>query len=82
MAVRRYQSQMGKLPEALRSISANILEHGHAVDLGDKHKKARVAVGLPEVPPTVLSHPDMLAELKAIVGAREFIKFVEKGGGD
>jgi CoB--CoM heterodisulfide reductase subunit C len=80
MAVRRYQSQMGRLPEALRSISSNILEIGHAVDLQDKHKKARKAVGLPEVPPTVLAHPEMMEEVRAIVGAREFIKFVRKGG--
>lgn len=80
MAVRRYQSQMGRLPEALRSIASNILTQGHAVDLQEKHKKARVAVGLPEVPSTILQHPEMLEEIRKIVGAREFIKFVEKGG--
>ena len=79
MAVRRYQSQMGRFPEALRSIASNILELGHAVDLQDKHRKARAAVGLPEVPPTILQHPEMLEEIRKIVGAREFIKFVEKG---
>jgi CoB--CoM heterodisulfide reductase subunit C len=82
MAVRRYQSQMGRLPEALRSISANIMEFGHAVDLGDKHKKARASVGLPEVPPTVLAHPEMMEGLQAIVNSREFAKFLEKGGGE
>ncbi|NIS12462.1 MAG: 4Fe-4S dicluster domain-containing protein, partial [Thermoplasmata archaeon] len=65
MAVRRYQSQMGKLPEALRAIAGNIMEYGHAVDLGEKHKKARKAVGLPEVPPTVLAHPDMMKDIQA-----------------
>ena len=80
MAVRRFQSQMGRLPEALRSVAIAIMEHGHAVDLGDRHRKARNGVGLPEVPPTVLARPEMMEEIQAIVRAREFAKFVEKGG--
>ncbi|UCC92248.1 MAG: 4Fe-4S dicluster domain-containing protein [Thermoplasmata archaeon] len=80
MAVRRYQSQLGKLPEALRAISGNVLEMGHAVDLQEKHKKARVSVGLPEVPPTILQHPEMLEEVRSIVAARELMGLLEKGG--
>jgi CoB--CoM heterodisulfide reductase subunit C len=82
MAIRRYQSKNGLLPEALRSVSRNILSTGHSVDLEDKHKKARAAVGLPEVPPTILKHPEMLEELKAIMEAREVVNVIAKGGED
>jgi CoB--CoM heterodisulfide reductase subunit C len=80
MAVRRYQSQLGRLPEALRAIASNVVKMGHAVDLQEKHKKARLSVGLAEVPPTILQHPEMLEEVKGIVAAREFLKLIEKGG--
>jgi heterodisulfide reductase subunit C len=80
MAVRRFQSQNGALPDALRLVSQNILKYGHAVDLQDKHKKARVAVGLEEVPSTILKHPEMLDEVRRIVTNREFLHLIEKGG--
>lgn len=80
MAIRRYQSQGGKLPETLRSVSANILAFGHSVNFEDKHKKARVAVGLPEMPPTIIKHPEMLDEVKRIVEAGNIMSIIEGGG--
>ena len=80
MAIRRYQSQEGKLPQALRSIANNIITLGHSVDIEDKHKKARASVGLPELPPTIIGHPEMLKEVKAIVEARGLADFLSDGG--
>jgi heterodisulfide reductase subunit C len=82
MAIRRYQSQEGKLPDALRKIANNIITLGHSVDIEDKHKKARASVGLPELPPTIIRHPEMLGEIKAIIEARELTKYLSGGGDD
>ena len=80
MAVRRYQSRNGRLPPTLKKIARNILEFGHSVDLQDKHKKARAAVGLPEMPPTILKHPELIEELRSIVDAFEVSDHIVEGG--
>lgn len=80
MAIRRLQSQEGMLPEAIRRICLNILANGHAIEVEDKHKKARKAVGLPELPPTALSHPEALEEIKAIVESRGLAALKGRGG--
>jgi len=68
------------MPEALRAVSKTILATGHSVELEEKHKKARAAVGLPEIPPTVLRHTELLSELRAIAEARNTMEAISKGG--
>jgi heterodisulfide reductase subunit C len=81
-AVRRFQGRQGKLPKELMGIIDNLLEYGHSVSIEDKHRKARLKVGLPEIPPTIAEFPDMLKELRTIVEFRGVNKILEQGGGD
>lgn len=81
MAIRRIQSQDGLLPKPLRKVCSNLMQWGHTVNVEEKHRKARQAVGLPELPPTIISHPEMEGDMRAIAEARGIIDLIE-GGGD
>ncbi len=80
LAVRRFQGRNGRLPEALKDITINILLSGHSVPIEDKHRKARLKVGLQEVPPTIAKDPKMLEELRTIVEFRGVDKLLDNGG--
>jgi len=82
LAVRRFQGRSGRLPEALKEIANNILLTGHSVPIEEKHRKARLKVGLQEVPPTIAKDPKMLEELRTIIEFRGVDKLLENGGGD
>lgn len=80
LAVRRFQGQSGRLPEELRAITYSILLTGHSVSIEDKHMKARLKVGLEEVPPTIAKDPKMLEELRIMAEFRGVVKLLDKGG--
>jgi heterodisulfide reductase subunit C len=80
LAVRRFQGQSGRLPEELRAITLKILMTGHSVSIEDKHLKARLKVGLQEVPPTIAMDPKMLAEMRAMAEFCGVVRFLDNGG--
>lgn len=63
------------LPEH-RNVGELLIEHGHAVPIDAENKTKRKALGLNELPPTVHSDPDALAEVKKLLSYCKFDELV------
>lgn len=62
-----------------KKVAELISKTGHMVNLRDEDKALRKKLGLAEVPPTVLQHPEALDAVKKICSVTGFDKLIEGG---
>ncbi|UYP45747.1 H(2)/formate:CoB-CoM heterodisulfide,ferredoxin reductase subunit C1 [Candidatus Lokiarchaeum ossiferum] len=70
MAVRE-----GHIPDPLKGVIKNLVQHGHAVPLGGELStwaKLRIKMDLPPLPPTVHSYPEAMDELYTLINKIKF----------
>ena len=77
VAIRNIAVKSGKMYDAHKKTATNLVKYGHTVAINDAVKAQRAALGLPEVPPTVLANEAALADLKKIIAKVGFDKMVE-----
>ena len=80
MALRNMAVRKGYMAEQHRKVAELISKTGHMVSLRDEDKALRKKLGLKETPPTVLSDPKMLEQVKRITELCGFDKLVASGG--
>lgn len=76
--IRNLAVKYGYIKDNHRRICEIFLRYGHAVPVNDKMRKVRKDLGLAEVPPTVHSYPESLAEVLKLVEETGFKKMVER----
>lgn len=67
----------GHMFENHKKTAQSLYSIGHTVSINDSVREKRTALGLPAEPPTVLSNPEAMAQLKKILDATGFNKIVE-----
>ncbi|MDD2626866.1 MAG: CoB--CoM heterodisulfide reductase subunit C [Candidatus Methanomethylophilus sp.] len=72
VALRNMAVAAGHIYPAHKKTAVNLYKTGHTVPINDEIKAQRKALGLPEVPPTVLSDSAAAADLKKILDATKF----------
>lgn len=77
IALRNMAVAEGHIKAPHKKTAANLYIMGHTVPINDEVKNMRKALGLAEVPPTVLSNQKAYEDLKVILDATEFNKIVE-----
>lgn len=77
VALRNIAVAEGHIRPNHKVTATNFFKTGHTVAINDKIKAQRKSIGLPEVPPTVLSNKDAMAQLDKILKATGFNKIVE-----
>lgn len=80
MALRNMAVRKGYMAEPHRKVAELISKTGHMVSLREEDKALRKKLGLKETPPTVLSDPKMLDQVKKITEICGFDKLVASGG--
>lgn len=75
-ALRNIAVQEGKMNGGHKKVAENLIKYGHTVDCNDKVKAQRKALGLPEVPPTVLANEKAMADFQKILDLTNFKKLV------
>ncbi|KUE74201.1 CoB--CoM heterodisulfide reductase subunit C [Candidatus Methanomethylophilus sp. 1R26] len=78
IALRNMAVAEGHIKPAHKKTANNLYTMGHTVPINDNIKAMRKSLGLPEVPPTVLSNQNAFADLKKIMDAAGFNKIVEE----
>ena len=71
----------GHMGKAHQKVAGFLIKTGHLVPLSDQYKKARLDLGLEEVPPTTMKHKDALKAVQDIMkktGFDELIGEAEK----
>ncbi|MCQ2086284.1 MAG: CoB--CoM heterodisulfide reductase subunit C [archaeon] len=76
VALRNIAVENGKMFDAHKKTGSNLLKFGHTVSINDKIKAQRVSLGLPEVPPTVLSNKKAKEDFDTILQTTEFDKLI------
>lgn len=77
IALRNIAVAEGHMLANHKPTATNLYTIGHAVTVTDKVKEQRKAIGLPEIPPTVLMNSNAMADLTKILKATGFDKIVE-----
>ncbi len=80
MALRNMAVRKGYMAEQHRKVAELISKTGHMVSLREEDKVLRGKLGLAPVPPTVLSDPKALEEVKKIAALCGFDKLIVPGG--
>jgi len=78
-ALRNIAVAEGHMQETHKKVATAFMTQGHTVKLNDEFKALRESMGLPGVPPTVLSDDKAMSDFKKIVEKTGFTKLV---GGD
>ena len=76
IALRNIAVANGKMYDAHKKTADNLVKFGHTVSINDKVKAQRAELGLPEVPPTVLTNEKAKADLDAIFEATGFVSLI------
>lgn len=76
IAMRNLAVADGKMFEGHKKTAQSFIKNGHTVPLNDEVKAQRKAMGLPEVPPTVLANDKAKADFDKILKATGFTKMV------
>jgi len=79
MALRNMAVREGNMAPQHKKIAELISKTGHMVNLRDEDKALRAKLGLEQVPATVLSTPEALAQVKKICEVTGFYKLIEGG---
>jgi len=79
IALRNIASEEGHMLDEHKKVSRSLIENGHTIPLTDKYAQLRKNMGLPEKPPTLLSHPKALEDFQTIIKRLGFDKLI---GGD
>jgi heterodisulfide reductase subunit C2 len=79
MALRNMAVREGHMAPQHKKVAELISKTGHMVNLRDEDKVLRKKLGLAEVPPTVLQHPEALDAVKKICSVTGFDKLIEGG---
>ncbi|MBP2144097.1 heterodisulfide reductase subunit C [Methanococcus voltae] len=74
--IRNLASEKGYIAEPHRKTSLYVFKTGHAVPVNAEMKKARLDLGLTEIPPTTHKYPEALQMIKDIMGDLNFCKKV------
>ncbi len=77
IALRNIAVSEGHMLPNHKPTATNFYGIGHAVTVSDKVKEQRKAIGLPELPPTVLVNSTAMENLGKILKATGFDKIVE-----
>ncbi|MFA6805492.1 MAG: CoB--CoM heterodisulfide reductase subunit C [Candidatus Methanomethylophilaceae archaeon] len=77
VALRNIAVAEGHIRANHKKTATSFYKTGHTVPINDKIKAERKAMGLPEVPPTVLANKDAMDQLDKILDATGFNKIVE-----
>lgn len=75
-ALRNIAVQDGKMNPGHKKVAENLIKYGHTVDCNDKVKAQRKALGLSEVPPTVLANEKAMKDFEKILTLTGFQKLV------
>lgn len=78
VALRNMAVAEGHIYAAHKKTASNLYTTGHTVPINDEIKAQRKALGLSEVPPTVLSDSAAFADLKKIMDATKFDAIVKE----
>lgn len=78
VALRNMAVAEGHMYAAHKKTATFLYTTGHTVPINDKIKETRKALGLPEVPPTVLANEKAMADLKTILDAAKFDAIVKE----
>ncbi|WP_459201019.1 CoB--CoM heterodisulfide reductase subunit C [Methanococcus sp. CF] len=74
--IRNIAAEKGYIAEPHRKTSLLVFKTGHAVPVNDEIKKARLAIGLTEIPPTTHKYPEALEIVRDIMEDLNFCKKV------
>lgn len=72
IALRNMAVAQGHIRPAHKKTATNLLSFGHTLGINDDIKAQRKALGLPEVPPTVMANPEAYNQFKALLEAAKF----------
>ncbi len=76
LAIREAAVHHGTMLPSHKKVAQMLIASGHAVPVNEEAKKRRLQLGLSELPPTVASSKDQLAEVKLLVHLSGFDKLV------
>lgn len=76
LALRTMAVQSGHMLDRHKQVASLAMKSGHAVPIDDANRKTRVALGLPEVPPTTHKSADALKEVQQVMKKTGFDKLV------
>ncbi len=76
VAMRNLAVASGKMYEGHKKTAQSLIKNGHTVPINDEVKAQRKALGLPEVPPTVLASKDAKKDFDKIMKATGFKKII------
>jgi len=74
--LRNMAAKRGHMLPAHKRVTEILSKTGHAVPINEENSKKRAQLMLPELPPTVHSHPDSLEEVKKLLTLTGFNKLV------
>ncbi|MCK9323299.1 MAG: CoB--CoM heterodisulfide reductase subunit C [Candidatus Methanomethylophilaceae archaeon] len=77
IALRNIAVAEGHIYDNHKKTAASFYKTGHTVGINDKIKALRSSMGLPEIPPTVLSNKKAMEDVDKILKATGFNKIVE-----
>jgi heterodisulfide reductase subunit C2 len=72
IALRNMAVAQGHIKPAHKKTASNLYAYGHTLAINDDVKAQRKALGLPEVPPTVMANPAAYDQFKALLEAAKF----------
>ncbi len=72
IALRNMAVAQGHIKPAHKKTATNLYTFGHTLGINDDVKAQRKALGLPEVPPTVMANPEAFNQFKALLEAAKF----------
>lgn len=72
IALRNMAVAQGHIKPAHKKTATNLYTFGHTLSINDDVKAQRKALGLPEVPPTVMANPEAFNQFKALLEAAKF----------
>lgn len=75
-ALRNIAVQQGKMGDGHKKVGENFMKYGATVNINDKVKEQRKALGLSEVPPIVMGNAKAMEDFQKIIKATGFDKLI------
>lgn len=72
IALRNIAVAQGHIKPAHKKTATNLYSFGHTLNINDDIKAQRKALGLAEVPPTVMANPEAFNQFRALLEAAKF----------
>ncbi|MHC1604833.1 MAG: CoB--CoM heterodisulfide reductase subunit C [Candidatus Methanofastidiosia archaeon] len=82
LTLRNMAVKEGRILEAHRDLSNTLIETGHVLTFGEKHKKLRENFGLSQIPSTTLSNKEATAAVKKLAKNTGYTELIRNKVGE